>query len=445
MSRALSTLLLLAVALGLGAYIYFVESEREPASTATEVKDKAFAELDASTIEELTIRRADGETALRRENGQWNITQPLATKADETAVSGITSNLASLEVQRVVAENPGDLTQYGLAPPTKAEVTFRRSGETDSRTLLLGDTTATGGDIYAKLDDSPRVFLIAAYLDTSLNRSTFDLRDKAVLSVARDQVDGVEIVSGGRTLSFAKKGDVWQMTAPLNVRADFGTVDGLISRVTMGQMSGIVSDAPASLAEYGLDEPSGQITFATGSGRSSILFGGTTPDGQRYAKDASRPLVFTVGTFLADDLNKPPDDYRPKDVFEFRTFSGNRFEITRNGAATVFEKTTKEGETVSSWAQTQPAPAAAIESSRIEDVLSRISGLRAVAFVEALPAGATEVARASARWDDGKREETVTFSRAGDQLYAVRGSEPGAVTLTASDFDAAVQALEALE
>ena len=41
-----------------------------------------------------------------------------------------------------------------------------------------------------------------------------------------------------------------------------------------------------------------------------------------YAKDVSRPLVFTVDKTLADDLKKSPADYRLKDIFDFREFTG---------------------------------------------------------------------------------------------------------------------------
>ena len=46
-----SFLILLVVALGIGAYIYFFESKRDPAGEAVVKKDKVFA-TQSSTIEE---------------------------------------------------------------------------------------------------------------------------------------------------------------------------------------------------------------------------------------------------------------------------------------------------------------------------------------------------------------------------------------------------------
>ncbi len=447
MKRGLSTLVLVVLAIALGAYIYFVESKRKPASERSEEKGKAFVGLDSATVEELEVKASSGDlTKVKKDGGRWKVVAPITGDADDTEVSAITSNLASLEVQRVVAENATDLGQFGLAP-AKTEISFRVAGDQAPRTLLLGDKTATGGDMYAKTGNDPRVFLVSGFLDSTFNRGTFDLRDKAVLKFERDGVTGLEIESPTRRLAFARDGDAWKMTAPLAVRADTGTVEGLLGRIHTGRMKTLVADTPADLAPYGLDKPSSTITFVAGSARSAIALGNKTPDGQVFARDLSRPLVFTVEAFLAEDAGKTVDDFRPKDLFEFRTFTGTRFEITRAATTTtVFEK--KKGadaNAADTWTQTAPAPAKAPEASTIEDFLAKVSNLRAQSFVEALPAGATEVARTVARWNEDKKEETVVFHKAGTDLFATRAGDPGAARLTASDFDDVIKALEAVK
>lgn len=443
MKRLRSTLILLVAGLALGAYIYFVESERKPASEAATERAKVFT-VDASGMTELEVKASGGDrTHLKKEGGAWKIVAPIEVAADEAEVSAITSNLASLEVQRVVSEKPGDLAQFGLAAP-KTEVAFRGAGDKEMRRLLIGDKTATGGDLYARLADQPRVFLISGYLDSTFNRSTFDLRNKTILHFERDKVTGVEIAGGGRHLVFAKDGDTWRLTEPMAARADFGAVEGLIGRLNTGQMKAIVADAPADLEPYGLGRPEYTVTLVAGSARSSLAFGGKSPEGTVYAKDAARPMVFTVESFLTDDLKKGPDDFRPKDIFEFRTYTGSRFEITRGADTIVFEKRKgKEASEPERWAQAQPAREADV--AKIEDFLSNISNLRAQGFVDALPAGAAEAARAKAVFGEARKDETVTFYRAGSDVFAVRPGDPGAARLTASDFDSAMKALEAVK
>ena len=49
--------------------------------------------------------------------------------------------------------------------------------------LLLGDDTPAGSADYAKLDGDPRVFTIASFNKTNIDKSVNDLRDKRLLTL----------------------------------------------------------------------------------------------------------------------------------------------------------------------------------------------------------------------------------------------------------------------
>jgi len=444
MRRLRRLLVLLAILVGLGAYIYFYESKREPASEEGQKKAKVFASLDAGKIAEITVRGSAGDaTSLRKEGDRWTLVAPFASDADEAEVAGITSNLASLDVQRVVDEKPKDLQAFGLAAP-RVEVAFKAEGDKAPRRLLIGDKTATGGDLYARLADAPRVFLISGFLDTTFDRKTFDLRDKSMLKFERDKLDAVEVRSEKQTVRFAKADEAWRMLEPLAVRADYGTVEGVIGRLSTGQMKSIAADEVTDLGTYGLDKPAVTVTLGAGSARTGLLVGKKTDDGSYYAKDAARPMVFTVESSLVDDLGKAPGDYRPKDLFEFRSFTGTRFEIARDGSTVVFEKRKgKDANAPETWAQTQPAKA--VEEGKILDLLSKASNLRADSFVEKLPDGVTQVAVIATRFGDGKKTERVVFHKAGEDIYATRADEPGAMKLFAAEWTDTLKLLDAVK
>src|SRR5688572_19578838 len=97
-----STLVLLVVLIGLGAYIYFVESKRDPVSETGPKRDKVFQNLEADKIEQVRITSASGAAAtLEKKDGTWQMIEPEKAKADQVEVSGLTSSLASLEIERV--------------------------------------------------------------------------------------------------------------------------------------------------------------------------------------------------------------------------------------------------------------------------------------------------------------------------------------------------------
>ena len=74
---------------------------------------------------------------------------------------------------------------------------------------------------------------------------------------------------------------------------------------------------------------------------------------------------------LADDLAKPPADYRLKDVFGFRAYTGTKLEVTRDGARTVFEKKKgTEKDAVEKWTLTQPANQTSAQNSAVSLTLA---------------------------------------------------------------------------
>src|SRR5687768_13892238 len=221
-----SFLILLVIAAGLGGFLYY-DSKREPANPSK--LEKVFAGVEADKIDQVTVTSASGEkTTVQKQGKTWQLTAPAAVPADEAELSGITSNLASLEMQRVVDDQTTDFKQYGLEP-ARLSVAFRTAGK--EQALLLGGKTPTGGDMYARLPGSPRVFLVSSFLDTTFNKSTFDLRDKTVLKVDREKVERIEVQSGDRMLTFVKQGPDWRVTAPIEARADFGAVEGIVGRL----------------------------------------------------------------------------------------------------------------------------------------------------------------------------------------------------------------------
>ena len=194
-----SLIVLLVIAIPLGWYALY---ESKHPATDEKKQEKVFPDVKADAITEVSVKATAGDrTTLVKKDNTWQVTQPLAVKADEAELSGITSNLASLEIQRVVDEQASDLKQYSL-DPARIEVDFKADGK--DRTLLMGQKTPTGSDLYAKLPDKPRVFLIPSYLETTFNRTTFDLRDKTVLAFDRDKIDHVTLTDPKRTIALAK-------------------------------------------------------------------------------------------------------------------------------------------------------------------------------------------------------------------------------------------------
>jgi len=432
-----TTILLLVVLAGLAGYIFFYEAGRELEDP--NAKPRAFEQLQSDTIEEIQIKNADGQTSrVQLENGNWQLLEPVKTDADDGVVGTVTSNLSTLEVQRVVEEKAGDLKQYGLEPP-RVDVGFRLKGQKDFQHLLVGDKTATGGDVYAKRPNEPRVFLISAYLESIFNKAPFDLRDKAILRFERDKVDGVEVVEGTSAIQFSRSGTEWRIATPAAARADYAAAEGLLTRLSSTHMLTVVEESASDLRKYGLDRPAMSATVMAGSTRATLLLGRKAEGGGFYAKDAARPTVFTVEEALATDLGKDLADYRRKDLFDARSFSANRLELRRGGETVTVEKADEGGKTV--WKRGGQT----LDTAKVEDVLTRFSNLQAQAFQPAAHASLkSPVLTAVVRFDENKTE-TVSFGRSGSEVFASRADEPGSARVDTSAFDEAMKAVDAMK
>jgi hypothetical protein len=438
-----STIILFVVLVALGAYLYFVESKRPASSEAVETKDKVF-DVEGDKIVEFQVRASNGDTTtVKRSGADWQIVGPPPLKADQSTVSGITTNLATLEIQRVIDEAPKSLDQYALTKPL-VEVTFRTDADKTPRKLMIGEKTPTGGDVYAMRGNDKRVFLIPAYLEGTFNRNSFDLRDKAVLSFSRGTLDSIELKGAGPTVRAVKQNAEWRLAEPWAARADFGTLESLIGRLETTQIKSVVADtaAPTDLKKYGLEPPAVSVTVGSGSSRATLQVGSAADETSVYVRDVSRPSIFTVEKAFADELKKPAADFRRKDVFDFRPFNANKVQVVRDGKTFAFEKTKGTGkDATAKWQEVAPTRRD-IDEEKFETFLARLSNLRATGFEETAR-GAAPVAEILVSYEDGKKEDRVTLSKSATDGFAIHAGEPGAGKIETNALNDLINALDA--
>jgi hypothetical protein len=447
--RGLKTTIGLLVALGgLFAYIYFVTWKQPAEETTASKLEKVFAGLPSDKIDEIRVNAESGDsTLLKKDKDGWHITEPLTSVAQDSEANGIASALSQLEVARVIDENPASLVDYGLGAP-RLEIDFKGAGDKGYKKLFIGQKSPTGANLFAKRNDEKRVFTIAAFQEATFNRSTFDLRDKTVIKFDRDKVDRVEVTAGDKTVELAKAGGDWKLVRPMQAPSDTGAAEGLIGKVQSAQMKSIVADnvSAADLKKYGLDKPAASITLSIGSAKASLQLGGKSGDGSLYAKDTSKPLVMTIDPALADDFKKSADDYRKKDLFAFRAYDATRIELTRAGQTVAFDKIKgAKPEDEDKWRRAGAKPVDA-DKEKMSVFLAKLESLRAMSFTESTAKTGLDSPAMTvyAKFDDGKKEERVTFGKSGDAVYASRPGEPGAAKVNPTEFDEVAKKLDEL-
>ena len=442
-----STLILVVVLAGLGGYIYFVDSKRPAAGPdgSTETKEKVFT-VEADKINELRITSQGESSLLRKSDAGWKMFEPAEVDADPPEAIGVATALTSVEIVRVVDENATNLEQFGLANPA-ITVAFKADGGA-AGTLKLGNKNATQGELYALKDDSKRVFLVSSFQESTFNKKAFDLRDKKILKFDRDKADSLVLTKGADTLELSRAGTEWKVVKPVPSRSDFSAIEGFLTRLSSANMAKMLEQDAKDLAQYGLDKPTMTVTIGAGSAKTVLQVGKTDGD-QAYAKDASRPMVFTVDTTLQGDLNKSFDDYRKKELFEFRPFTLAKLRAVLDapgGPKTYeFEKVPPATPTDSeTWKVTRVgASSHTADQAAMDDLLGKLTAIRAESFVDAkAKTGIDKPALVvSASFEEGKFER-VRFGQVGETAFGLRDGETGVAKIDTASMRNALQAFD---
>ena len=96
-------------------------------------------------------------------------------------------------------------------------------------------------------------------------------------------------------------------------------------------------------------------------------------------------MIFTIESAIADELKKPADDFRIKDLFDARTFNTTRVEVARAGQTTAYEKSKSPAKGTEPpkdvWKQVAPA-SKDVEAAKVDALLTALTNARATSFVD---------------------------------------------------------------
>ena len=402
-------------------------NKKEAAATKTETNAPLkILSLDQSAVTSVGIReREQSSLILARDHDTWRITAPLPLAADKEAVASLLSTLSSLSSEHLIEDKASDLAPYGLAdPPLVVTVTLKAN---QTKKLLIGDQTPAGNAYYAMLVGDPRVFTVAAYNKTSLEKTSNDLRDKRLLTADFDKVSQIELSNqkGGKTqqTTFARNKDAWQIIKPISSRANTEQVEELVRSLGDAKMdlSG-PADAAGTAAAFASASPFARAGVTGASGTEELEIRKAKDD--YYAKSSAVPGVFKIAGARATALDKSLDDFRNKKLFDFGYQDPDKIEIHSGPTSYFF---TRSG---SDW---WGPDGKKLDESTVQTVVEKIRGLQAQKFPDSgFTAPVLELRVTSA---DGKRVERVLVAKHEDAYVAKRENEPSLYQLAAKDIE----------
>ncbi|HEX3551894.1 MAG TPA: DUF4340 domain-containing protein [Thermoanaerobaculia bacterium] len=353
--RPRTLLILLAVVLVLGAFIWFYE-RRLPSSEERAELSKKVLQLKKEDVTAVTIDAEKGGVRLERvaaakkekprfEKGapppasaEWRMVRPLATRADAFAVDRLLEALSALEKTRTLEGT--DPKAVGLDKPRATVRLATKDGET---VLELGAEVPPGGNLVAGVGGRKETYVVADSILAEANRDPVDWRDRQMVHGDREDVERVTLAGApGGPVVLARRPQGFWIEKPVADRADRELADGLLADVT-GLMAERFVAPGRPAAELGLAPPreTVEVTFKGAPplhiDLGAPVTGAAAPEGQTvgeltYARIGD--AVFEARTRLPESARRDPAAWRAVQLSGFEVYQVESATV-QDGPATL--------------------------------------------------------------------------------------------------------------
>jgi hypothetical protein len=383
----------------------------ESATAAADAPAPKILTLKDTDVAKIEIKKKGAEEVALAKNdaGKWQITRPKPLVADQDSVTSMVSTVSSLSSDRLVDEKASDLKQYGLSDPAlEVDITTKDS---KPQKLLIGDDTPAGSGAFAMLSGERRVFTIASYTKSSVDKRPSELRDKRLLTADFDKISQIELTAKKQTLAFGRNKETWQILKPKPLRADNFQVEDLARKLKEARMDAGSADADekkaASAFASGAVVVTAKVTDAGGTQELEIR----KNKDDYYARSSAVPGVYKVSSDLGPGLDKGLDDFRNKKLFDFGFDDPNKVEM-HDGSKAYF--LTKGGQDW--WSDGKK-----MDGRSVQSFVDKVRELSATKFADS--GFAAPILEVTVTSGDGKRVEKVLVSKNGDKFLAKREAE----------------------
>jgi hypothetical protein len=449
--KAKTTLILLVIAVAIGAYIKFYESTR-PNTEEARRQAGNVVNFDREKLDGIVIQNGDDRIELSRHDRKWRIEAPIKDQADAAVIEGLLADLddwrkdAIITAQELEADK-NKLNEFGL---TKSKLRLKLLGPAAPPEILFGKDSALEGKMYVRLENSKEAYLAAQTVRNSISKKPDDFRDKKLTDLNTGQVTRVLLKIAAGELELTKAADHWEIVKPLHARGDDQKIGDLLAQITTARIQQFVAEDRGDLHPYGLAEPRGSITlFAQDDKQGQMLQIGSVSEKEKeqiYVRFAARGWVYTLPKKLEDILNTKPNDLRDRHLARVESNMLDRITIEAPGKGKTVLARKDESWTIASR-NNQPANSA--EAKRLIDTVTNEQVSRFVEDVASdLPKYGLDKPQlqltfssfASENTAETKAGEhplaTVSFGRIDeDEVYARLGDEPFIVAVRRSLLD----------
>ncbi|MFQ5897521.1 MAG: DUF4340 domain-containing protein [Candidatus Methylomirabilia bacterium] len=281
--------------------------------SVNDLRDKTVFEYERSKVVRLELESPNGRVVLAKEGEQWQITKPESLKADDSEVSGLLWTLKDLRAESFVAEGAAAVRRYLARPDVKIAV-WEEGDQAPKIVLLARAPGRRAGKAlaYAAVAGQDSVLLVKREALEELTRSVTDLRDRTLLGgFDPSDVKRFQVKRGEQVMLVERRSETdWRILEPEPGKAREAKVSDFLFTLTTLKWEELVSPKAPDAAQYGLDDPSVELTLwgADGSEIGTLIVGKTEAD-KTYLKTNASPAVYAVKSRALGALPSAPEDF----------------------------------------------------------------------------------------------------------------------------------------
>jgi len=219
---------------------------------------KLCEEMEPDDLTALRIEAAKWEDAeafalaAEKKDAAWELSEPIRDPGDGNKMAQLVRKINDHYVSKTdfVTDDATKAAEYGLdAPALTVTFTF---GETE-HTFIVGHKKQDDADkFYAMNKAEPAIVEITKTLFDDLRKQPDEVRDRSLLTFARENVKKIAITQGDASLVLDKQEGSWQIAGETPTPADGAAVTALLDGLESAEVKEFAAYDPEKLDVYGL-------------------------------------------------------------------------------------------------------------------------------------------------------------------------------------------------
>ena len=340
------------------------------------------------------VVKAKGETTelARLADQSWVISRPLKAAADVQTAEGIVSALQYARIRSTVEEKPTPdaLKTFGLDKPT-VQVVASAEG-VPPLTVRIGVENPYDSSAYLQREGDQKIYAVDATTRSSLDKGTFDLRDRDVLAVRDLGVTRIELRSKKHDWAVGRDpGQPYAFLRPVKEDADTTAVSGFLGSLRGTKATRYLEDGPAERKRTGVEKPLVDATFQRGTTETVRvrLAAGKADTDPVYAlrEDRYGSALAEVPRSALAALDKSPAELRDRTVLHAKPEDVTSIRIGSGDGALVLERERPADGGPETWRLRSPTQGLA-DNFKAASLLYGLTSLRFEATEDRLPSDA---------------------------------------------------------